>query len=761
MRTYSSATFAVLSAGTALCRLVASRVEASRLRSLGHPCRFASAFFGGLGGMSLRGQSAYQLRPTAGIISSVKCTAYFRFQVSTIADDVDVIADEVRRFSETYTYVFTSGGIGPTHDDRTFESVAKAFDLRLVLHPDLEDFCRVWFKTSDITSVVFKMAKKLFHHPEFCTWNCELFLDMAEVDAAPVLNKAVSQFPKVTFGSYPVLGHSYYRTQITIEADVREDAEAAEKFLREGISKNQIVEYDRNPYEDRWEKLQKLLADPNKKELHEPIQKSLQVIDKCYNQFKPEEVCLFFNGGKDCTAVLHLVSCFLQHKYPNYRLTAVDVIEDDKAMFPQVHKFIEETEVRYNLELLTYRGSIRGALAQLLVEQEEREDVEDSIPENSKLNYGQVVQVSGKKSKFPLISVKNVYMFPGVPPLLRRAMDILAPKLFHHPEFCTWNCELFLDMAEVDAAPVLNKAVSQFPKVTFGSYPVLGHSYYRTQITIEADVREDAEAAEKFLREGISKNQIVEYDRNPYEDRWEKLQKLLADPNKKELHEPIQKSLQVIDKCYNQFKPEEVCLFFNGGKDCTAVLHLVSCFLQHKYPNYRLTAVDVIEDDKAMFPQVHKFIEETEVRYNLELLTYRGSIRGALAQLLVERPRVKAAFLGMRMGDPHAGESETATFAPTDPEWPPMMRVYPILHISYKELWDLIRSLYLPYCNLYDKGFTSLGRTDTTFPNPALQIFQPDSNKLGYLPAHRLADPKKERDGRIKTLPSAQESKKS
>ncbi|CAG0919906.1 unnamed protein product, partial [Notodromas monacha] len=179
MRTYSSATFAVLSAGTALCRLVASRVEASRLRSLGHPCRFASAFFGGLGGMSLRGQSAYQLRPTAGIIiigdevlkgqvrdanSPYFCEKLTKLgvkvcKVSTIADDVDVIADEVRRFSETYTYVFTSGGIGPTHDDRTFESVAKAFDLRLVLHPDLEDFCRVWFKTSDITSVVFKMAK--------------------------------------------------------------------------------------------------------------------------------------------------------------------------------------------------------------------------------------------------------------------------------------------------------------------------------------------------------------------------------------------------------------------------------------------------------------------------------------------------------------------------------------------------------------------------------------------------------------------------
>ena len=47
------------------------------------------------------------------------------FQISVIADDLGEIAKEVAEFSRKYNHVITSGGVGPTHDDMTFEGMGK------------------------------------------------------------------------------------------------------------------------------------------------------------------------------------------------------------------------------------------------------------------------------------------------------------------------------------------------------------------------------------------------------------------------------------------------------------------------------------------------------------------------------------------------------------------------------------------------------------------------------------------------------------
>jgi molybdenum cofactor synthesis domain-containing protein len=55
-------------------------------------------------------------------------------EARVIADDLAGIAETVNVLRSQYDYLFTTGGIGPTHDDLTIEAVAKAFDVPLELH---------------------------------------------------------------------------------------------------------------------------------------------------------------------------------------------------------------------------------------------------------------------------------------------------------------------------------------------------------------------------------------------------------------------------------------------------------------------------------------------------------------------------------------------------------------------------------------------------------------------------------------------------
>ncbi|KAI1083656.1 molybdopterin binding domain-containing protein [Whalleya microplaca] len=57
-------------------------------------------------------------------------------RVEVIEDDEEEIMEAVRRMSDRYDLVVTSGGIGPTHDDITYQSIAKAFGLTLTLHQE-------------------------------------------------------------------------------------------------------------------------------------------------------------------------------------------------------------------------------------------------------------------------------------------------------------------------------------------------------------------------------------------------------------------------------------------------------------------------------------------------------------------------------------------------------------------------------------------------------------------------------------------------
>src|SRR5690606_18667646 len=63
-------------------------------------------------------------------------------RVIVCPDDVDTIARDLRELREAHDLVFTSGGVGPTHDDLTLPAVARSFDRPLVRSPIIEGLIR-------------------------------------------------------------------------------------------------------------------------------------------------------------------------------------------------------------------------------------------------------------------------------------------------------------------------------------------------------------------------------------------------------------------------------------------------------------------------------------------------------------------------------------------------------------------------------------------------------------------------------------------
>ena len=57
-------------------------------------------------------------------------------EVRVVADIEDDIVAAVNALRARYTYVFTTGGIGPTHDDITADAIAKAFGVALPINPE-------------------------------------------------------------------------------------------------------------------------------------------------------------------------------------------------------------------------------------------------------------------------------------------------------------------------------------------------------------------------------------------------------------------------------------------------------------------------------------------------------------------------------------------------------------------------------------------------------------------------------------------------
>ncbi|WP_425432898.1 competence/damage-inducible protein A [Hartmannibacter diazotrophicus] len=81
-------------------------------------------------------------------------------EMRVVSDDMDAIVEAVNALRSRYTYVFTTGGIGPTHDDITADSIAKAFGVGIDVDPRARAILATnYARPEDLTPARLRMAR--------------------------------------------------------------------------------------------------------------------------------------------------------------------------------------------------------------------------------------------------------------------------------------------------------------------------------------------------------------------------------------------------------------------------------------------------------------------------------------------------------------------------------------------------------------------------------------------------------------------------
>jgi molybdenum cofactor synthesis domain-containing protein len=199
-------------------------------------------------------------------------------RILTIPDEIELIAHETRAMSDGYDFVFTSGGIGPTHDDMTMDGIALAFDRAIELNQSMVDRMArysekplndamkkmamiptgaeildvggLWFPIVIVENVhifpgIPELFEKKFHsiRDRFSGVPFvlrKLYVRENESDIAETLNTLLEEFPELMLGSYPRINEEHYRVMLTLESRDERYVQAATETLVERLPANAV-----------------------------------------------------------------------------------------------------------------------------------------------------------------------------------------------------------------------------------------------------------------------------------------------------------------------------------------------------------------------------------------------------------------------------------------------------------------------------------------------------------------------------------------
>jgi molybdenum cofactor synthesis domain-containing protein len=187
-------------------------------------------------------------------------------RVVMVRDDIEIIAAEVRHLASTHDWLFTSGGVGPTHDDVTIDAVARAYGVVVVSDPGLETMIRAHYGArttpGHLRMALVPKGAQLEILPDVPwptvrlqnTWvmpgvpeafrmkipvamaslagapafvSEAVYTKMDEGDLKPLLDRVVAAYSDVEVGSYPKWNDPTYRTKLTFDGVAADRVKAA------------------------------------------------------------------------------------------------------------------------------------------------------------------------------------------------------------------------------------------------------------------------------------------------------------------------------------------------------------------------------------------------------------------------------------------------------------------------------------------------------------------------------------------------------
>ena len=188
--------------------------------------------------------------------------------------------------------------------------------------------------------------------------------------------------------------------------------------------------------------------------------------------------------------------------------------------------------------------------------------------------------------------------------------------------------------------------------------------------------------------------------------------------NQWSLEKKEEESKGIIREAIKKFGSNKIAIAWSGGKDSTTVLHLI------KQEFKKVIIPVVFIDTSVKFKEIYSFRDKIAKEWDLNLIIVRNE--EALKTIKIAQNKEECCYLlktvplreaitshgwqalitAVRWDEQEARKNETYF---SRRENPPHTRIHPILHFRELDIWAYIRKYNIPYCELYHKGYRSLG----------------------------------------------------